>query len=85
MGSKTETGIFTDRATDEVIALLRIMGAHLDKNCAQAFAIFWTATAVVVDYKRAGGFTDRLRLSPERIADTLGSNFHRVIAQLPRR
>jgi hypothetical protein len=61
------------------------MGARLDKNAARTFAIFWTANSVVVDYKRAGGYGDRLRLSPEKISDTIGGGFHRVIAALPRR
>ena len=65
--------------------LLRIMGAHLDKNAARTFAIFWTATSVVVDYRRAGGYADRLRLSPEKIADTIGGSFHRVLTALPKR
>jgi hypothetical protein len=65
--------------------LLRIMGAHLDKNAARTFTIFWTASSVILDYKRAGGYTDRLRLSPESISDILGAGFHRVVKSLPRR
>jgi hypothetical protein len=65
--------------------LLRILGAQLDKNAARAFSIFWTPNSVVVDYKRAGGFTDRLRLSPATIGETISGGFHRGIVALPRR
>ena len=65
--------------------LLRIVGAQLDKNGARTFSIFWTPNSAVVDYKRAGGFTDRLRLSPQHIAETIGAGFHRVVTALPRR
>src|SRR5215813_10123975 len=62
--------------------LLRILGAHLDKNAALTFSIFWTPNSVVVDYKRAGGCTDRLRLSPATIGETIGGGFHRGISVL---
>ena len=64
---------------------LRIIGAHLDKNAARTFAIFWTPNSVVLDYKKAGGYTDRLRLSPENIGESIGGGFHRVVAVLPRK
>jgi hypothetical protein len=65
--------------------LLRILGAQLDKNGARTFSIFWTPSSAVVDYKRAGGFTDRLRLSPQHIGETVGAGFHRIVTALPRR
>jgi len=65
--------------------LLRCMGAHLDKNAARTFTIFWTASSVILDYKRAGGYTDRLRLSPETLGDSIGGGFHRTITALPKR
>ena len=64
---------------------LRIVGAQLDKSAARTFSIFWTPNSAVVDYKRAGGFTDRLRLSPPTIGETIGGGFHRVVTALPRR
>ena len=64
---------------------LRFLGAHLDKNAARNFTIFWTRDSVVVDYKRSGGYTDRLRLSPATIGETIGGGFHRVVSALPRR
>ena len=65
--------------------LLRIVGAQLDKNGARTFSIFWTPSSVIVDYKRGSGFTDRLRLSPPTIGDTIGGGFRRVVTALPRR
>ena len=65
--------------------LLRILGAQLDKNGARTFAIFWTPNSAVVDYKRAGGFTDRLRLSPPTIGESIAGGFRRGIAAVPRR
>jgi hypothetical protein len=65
--------------------LLRIVGAQLDKNVARTFSIFWTPNSAVVDYKRAGGFTDRLRLSPLTIGETIAGGFRRGIAAIPRR
>jgi|SRR6516164_5335260 hypothetical protein len=62
---------------------LRIIGAHLDKNAARTFSIFWTPNSVVLDYKRAGGYTDRLRLSPATIGGTIGGDFHRFSSELP--
>ena len=64
---------------------LRALGASLDKNAARYFTIFWTREYVVVDYKRSGGYTDRLRLSPATIGETIGGGFHRVVSALPRR
>ena len=64
---------------------LRVLGAHLDKNAARNFTIFWTRDSVVVDYKRSGGYTDRLRLSPATIGETIGGGFQRVVSALPRR
>ena len=64
---------------------LRALGASLDKNAARNFTIFWTRESVVVDYKRSGGYTDRLRLSPATIGETIGGGFHRVVSALPRR
>jgi len=64
--------------------LLRIVGGQLDKNAARAFSIFWTPNSAVVDYKRAGGFTDRLRLSSPSIGE-MGGGFHRIVTALPRR
>jgi hypothetical protein len=64
---------------------LRFLGAHLDKNAARNFTIFWTPDSAVLDYKRAGGYTDRLRLSPATIDESLGGGFHRVITALPKR
>jgi hypothetical protein len=64
--------------------LLRMIGAQLDKNAAQTFRIFWTPNSIVLDYKRAGGFTDRLWLSPETIGRNMGGGFRRVITALPR-
>ena len=62
---------------------LRIMGAHLDKNAARTFTIFWRPNSVVLDYKRISGFTDRLRLSPATIGEIIGGGFHRAISELP--
>jgi hypothetical protein len=65
--------------------LLRLIGAHLDKNAVRMFTIFWTPDSAVLDYKKAGGYTDRLRLSPATIGDTIGGDFHRVVTALPKR
>ena len=65
--------------------LLRIMGAYLDKNAARTFTIYWTPNSVVLDYKRASGYTDRLRLSPATIGETIGEDFRRVVTALQRK
>ena len=47
--------------------LLRTLGDHLDRNSARRFQIFWMADAIVLDYQRADGFTDRQRFTPEKL------------------
>ena len=65
--------------------LLRIIGAYLDKNAARTFSIYWTPNSIVLDYERAAGYTDRLRLSPPTIGEAIGGGFRRAIAALPRK
>lgn len=47
--------------------LLRTLGDHLDRNSARRFQIFWMTDAIVLDYQRADGFTDRQRFTPEKL------------------
>ena len=53
--------------------LLRTLGDHLDTNRARTFSISWTSTSVIVDYKKSGGFSDRLRFAPTKLADYVGN------------
>ena len=57
--------------------LLRILGEHLDKSSARKLHIFWLPDAVVIDYRRADGLTDRQRFTPEKLRQFAKSEFHR--------
>ena len=83
-GAKRRRELLPVQPPTKLSHLLRIMGAHLDKNSARTFCIYWTPYSVVLDYKRAGGYTDRLRLSPATIGETIGGDFRRVVTALPR-
>ena len=52
--------------------LLRTLGDHLDTNKARTFSVSWTPNSVIVDYKKVGGLTDRLRFAPTKLADYVG-------------
>jgi hypothetical protein len=52
--------------------LLRTLGDHLDTNRARTFSVSWTPTSVIVDFKKTGGLTDRLRFAPTKLADYVG-------------
>lgn len=52
--------------------LLRTLGDHLDTNRAQTFSVSWTPNFVIVDFKKIGGLTDRLRFAPTKLADYVG-------------
>jgi hypothetical protein len=49
--------------------LLRTLGDHLDRNSAQTFHIFWMADAIVLDYQRPDGLTDRQRFTTEKLIE----------------
>ncbi len=49
--------------------LLRTLGDHLDRNSAQTFHIFWMADAIVLDYQRPDGLTDRQRFTAEKLIE----------------
>jgi hypothetical protein len=57
--------------------LLRILGEHLDKSSARKLHLFWLPDAVVIDYRRADGLTDRQRFTPEKLRQFAKSEFHR--------
>lgn len=52
--------------------LLRTLGDHLDSNRARTFSVSWTPNSVIVDHKKPGGLTDRLRFAPTKLADYVG-------------
>ena len=54
--------------------LLRTLGDHLDTNRARTFSVSWTPNSVIVDYKKTGGLTDRLRFAPTKLADYAGGD-----------
>jgi hypothetical protein len=56
----------TDLSTN-LSQLLRTLGDHLDRSSAQIFRICWLHDSVVVDYSKPDGFTDRYRLTPEKL------------------
>jgi hypothetical protein len=63
--------------------LLRSLGDHLDTNRARTFSISWTPNSVIVDYKKSGGLTDRLRFEPTKLADYVGhGGFPRALPRL---
>jgi len=57
--------------------LLRTLGDHLDRNSARNFHLFWMADAIVLDYQRADGFTDRQRFTPEKLIEFRNSRLRR--------
>ncbi|HEX7294930.1 MAG TPA: hypothetical protein VF251_04200 [Pyrinomonadaceae bacterium] len=62
--------------------LLRKLGDHLDANRARTFSISWTPNSVIVDFKKIGGLTDRLRFAPTKLADDVrGGGFSRALPQ----
>jgi hypothetical protein len=64
--AKRRRGLSTSEAESPIKLshLLRALGDHLDRASARTFCIFWMPDSVVVDYKRSGGLTDRLRFTP---------------------
>ena len=62
--------------------LLRTLGNHLDTNRARMFSISWTPNSVIVDFKKIGGLTDRLRFAPTKLGDYVRSGgFSRALPQ----
>ena len=59
--------------------LLRTLGDHLDTNRARTFSVSWTPNSVIVDYKKSGGLTDRMRFAPTKLADYVGGGFSRAL------
>lgn len=49
--------------------LLRVLGDYLDKSSARTFHVYWMSDAVILDYRRADGLTDRQRFTLEKLRE----------------
>jgi hypothetical protein len=57
------------------------LGEYLDANHARTFSVYWTPSLVVVDYKKIGGFSERLRFAPTSLAESIGGGIRRALRQ----
>ncbi len=65
--------------------LLRTLGDHLDRGSARTFHLYWMADAIVLDFQRSDGSTDRQRFTPEKLVEVRNSSLRRFSGERRKR